>query len=85
MLKFYLILVLQLVSFHLVHWKSVGWQPTSTMNLNRLRWLRGKKNVGPSIDNFFVDLGVCTTRLKVYVTSLGTYDLIIGIDWLEAH
>jgi hypothetical protein len=55
------------------------------MNLNRLRWLRGKKNVGPSIDNFFVDLGVCTTRLKVYVTSLGTYDLIIGIDWLEAH
>jgi hypothetical protein len=28
---------------------------------------------------------VCTTRLKVYVTALGTYDLIIGMDWLESH
>jgi hypothetical protein len=44
-----------------------------------------KQAVGPSIDNCLVDLGVCTTRLKVYVTSLGTYDLIIGMDWLEAH
>ena len=24
-------------------------------------------------------------KLKVYVTALGTYDLIIGMDWLEAH
>jgi hypothetical protein len=46
----------------------------------------GKKQaVGPSINNCIVDLGVCTTRLKVYVTSLGVYDLIIGIDWLESH
>jgi hypothetical protein len=44
-----------------------------------------KKAVGPSIDNCLVDLGVCTTKLKVYVTTLGTYDLIIGMDWLEAH
>jgi hypothetical protein len=28
---------------------------------------------------------VCTTRLKVYVTALGAYDLIIGMDWLEVH
>jgi hypothetical protein len=28
---------------------------------------------------------VCTTRLKVYVTALRTYDLIVGMDWLEAH
>ena len=41
--------------------------------------------VGPSVDNCIVDLGVCTTRLKVYVTSLRVYDLIIGMDWLEAH
>jgi hypothetical protein len=40
-----------------------------------------KQVVGPSVDNFLVDLGVCTTRLKVYVTALGTYDLIIGMDW----
>jgi hypothetical protein len=44
-----------------------------------------KKVVGPSVDNCIVDLGVCTTRLKVYVTTLGAYDLIIGMDWLAAH
>jgi hypothetical protein len=44
-----------------------------------------KQAVGPSVDNCVVDLGVCTTRLKVYVTALGTYDLIIGMDWLAAH
>jgi len=37
----------------------------------------GKKQaVGPSVDNCILDLGVCTTRLKVYVTALGVYDLI---------
>ena len=41
--------------------------------------------IGPSVDNCIVDLGVCTTRLKVYVTALGAYDLIIGMDWLAAH
>jgi hypothetical protein len=44
-----------------------------------------KQVVGPSIDNCIVDLGVCTTRLKVYVTALGAYDLIIGMHWLGAH
>jgi hypothetical protein len=28
---------------------------------------------------------VCTTRLNIYVTTLGAYDLIIGIDWLASH
>ena len=32
-----------------------------------------------------VDLGVCTTKLDAYVTNLGTYDLIISMDWLEDH
>jgi hypothetical protein len=44
-----------------------------------------KQAVGPSVDNCIVDLGVCTTRLKVYITALGAYDLIIGMDWLAAH
>jgi hypothetical protein len=44
-----------------------------------------KQAVGPSVDNCIVDLGVCTTRLKVYVTALGAYDLIIGINWLSTH
>jgi hypothetical protein len=38
-----------------------------------------KQVVGPSVDDCIVDLGVCTTRLKVYVTTLGAYDLIIGM------
>jgi hypothetical protein len=44
-----------------------------------------KQAVGPSVDNCIVDLGVCTTRLKVYITALGAYDLIIGMDWLASH
>ena len=44
-----------------------------------------KQAVRPSFYNCLVDLGMCTTRLKVYVTALGAYDLIIGMDWLEAH
>jgi hypothetical protein len=44
-----------------------------------------KQAVGPSVDNCIVDLGVCTTKLKVYVTALGAYDLIIGMDWLATH
>jgi hypothetical protein len=44
-----------------------------------------KQAVGPSVDNCIVDMGVCTTRLKVYVTALREYDLIIGMDWLAAH
>jgi hypothetical protein len=44
-----------------------------------------KQALGPSVDNCIVDLGVCTTRLKVYVTALGAYDLIIRMDWLASH
>ena len=39
-----------------------------------------KQVVGHSVDNCMVDLGVCVTQVKVYVTSLGTYDLIIGMN-----
>jgi len=46
---------------------------------------REKQEVGPRVDKCFVDLGVCTARLKVYIISLGIYDLIIGMDWLEAQ
>jgi hypothetical protein len=46
---------------------------------------REKQVVGPSVNNCIVDLGVCTTSLKVYVTTLREYDLIIGMDWLASH
>jgi len=38
-----------------------------------------------SVEECKVDLGICSTKLKFYVTALGTYDLVIGMDWLEAH
>jgi hypothetical protein len=44
-----------------------------------------KQAVGPSVDNCIVDLGLCTSRLKVYITALKAYDLIIRMDWLAAH
>eukprot|EP00253_Pinus_taeda_P029424 PITA_29424 len=43
------------------------------------------QTVGLSVDQCKIDLGVYSTKLRVYVTALGTYDLIIGMDWLEAH
>jgi hypothetical protein len=55
-------------------------------NFKQVEMASGEKQVvGPSIDNCLVYLGVCTTKLKVYITSLGAYNLIIGMDWLEAH
>eukprot|EP00253_Pinus_taeda_P010441 PITA_10441 len=44
-----------------------------------------KQAEGPSVDQCQVNLGVCMTKLKAYVTELGTYDVIFGMDWLEAH
>ena len=44
-----------------------------------------KQVVGISVDNCLVDVGVCTTSLKVHTISLGRYDLIIGMEWLESH
>ena len=38
-----------------------------------------------SVEDCKVDLGVCLTKLKVYFMALGTYKLVIGMDWLESH
>lgn len=43
------------------------------------------QSVDLSVEECKINLGVCLTKLKVYVTALGTYDLVIGMDWLEAH
>ena len=32
-----------------------------------------------------LELGVCVTNVNLYVTLLGHYDVIIGMDWLEAR
>lgn len=46
---------------------------------------RELQSIESSVEECIVALGVCSTKLRVYVIALGTYDLIIGIDWLEAH
>eukprot|EP00253_Pinus_taeda_P015287 PITA_15287 len=43
------------------------------------------QSVDLSVDQCKIDLGVCSTKLRVYVTALGTYDLVIGMDWLETR
>ena len=44
-----------------------------------------KQAVGLKVRGCQVDLGVCTTKMDAYVTNLGTYDLIVSMDWLEGH
>eukprot|EP00253_Pinus_taeda_P023417 PITA_23417 len=55
-------------------------------NFHQVEMASGElQTVSLSVDQCKIDLGVFLTKLKVYVTALGTYDLIIGMDWLEAH
>ena len=44
-----------------------------------------KQAIGLKVRGCQVELGVCTTKMDAYVTNLGTYDLIVGMDWLEGH
>ena len=44
-----------------------------------------KKVIGPSVDQCQVNLGVCMTKLNTHVIELGTYDIIIGMEWVEVH
>jgi hypothetical protein len=64
-----------------------SWLATYEHNdIKQVKMASGEKQaVGPSVENCIVDLGVCTTRLKEYVTALEAYELIIGMDWLAAH
>jgi hypothetical protein len=46
---------------------------------------RCTQNVGPLSRGCTLYLGVCTTSINIYVTTLTSYDLIIGMYCLEAH
>jgi hypothetical protein len=53
---------------------------------SKSRWPWGNSSpVGLSVEECIVNMIVCLTKLKVYVTALGTYDLIVGMDWMESH
>jgi hypothetical protein len=43
-----------------------------------------KKLVGPLVENFLVDIRG-PTDMSLYRKVVKTYDLIMGMDWLETH
>jgi hypothetical protein len=46
---------------------------------------KSKQKVGGKVMRFSLNLGEFFTRANLYVTILGSYDVMIGMDWLESH
>jgi hypothetical protein len=44
-----------------------------------------KQKVGGKVTGCALNLGEFVTRVNLYVTTLGSYDVVIGMDWLETH
>jgi hypothetical protein len=44
-----------------------------------------KQKVGGKVTGCALNLGDFVTRVNLYVTILGSYDIVIGMDWLESH
>jgi hypothetical protein len=44
-----------------------------------------KQKVGGNVTGCILNLGEFVTRANLYVTILGSYDVVIGMDWLESH
>jgi hypothetical protein len=44
-----------------------------------------KQKVGGKVAGFVLNLGEFVIRANLYVTILGSYDVVIGMDWLESH
>jgi hypothetical protein len=44
-----------------------------------------KQKVGGRVTGCALNLGEFVTRVNLYITILGTYDVVIGMDWLETH
>jgi hypothetical protein len=44
-----------------------------------------KQKVGGKVTGCALNLGEFVTRVNLYVTILGSYDVMIGMDWLELH
>jgi hypothetical protein len=47
--------------------------------------LGAKQRVGGKVMGCTLNLGEFVTRANLYVTILGSYDVVIGMDWLELH
>ena len=46
---------------------------------------RAKQKVGGKVTGCALNLGEFVTRVNLYVMILGSYDVVIGMDWLESH
>jgi hypothetical protein len=47
--------------------------------------LGAKQKVGGKVTGCALNLGEFVTRVNLYVMILGSYDVVIGMDWLETH
>ena len=47
--------------------------------------LVAKKKVGGKVTDYSLNLGYFVTKANLYVPILGSYDIMIGMDWLESH
>jgi hypothetical protein len=47
--------------------------------------LGAKQKVGGKVTGCALNLGEFVTRANLYVTILGSNDIVIGMDWLESH
>ena len=44
-----------------------------------------KKKVNETVDKFPLEIGGLSTCANINIFPLGSYDILIGMDWLEAH
>jgi hypothetical protein len=44
-----------------------------------------KQKVGGKVKYFIIHLGEFIVSVNLFVTILGSYDIVIGMDWLESH
>jgi hypothetical protein len=45
---------------------------------------RAKQKVGGKVTGCALNLGEFVTMVNLYITILGSYDVVIGMDWLES-
>jgi hypothetical protein len=44
-----------------------------------------KQRVGGKVTGCILNLGEFFTKANLYVTILGSYDVVIGMEWMESH
>ena len=68
-----------------MHYLDVGWLQVFNNISTWWKWFGIKQGEESSIKYYKVDLSVYVIQVSLYTTTLGPYDMIIGMDWLESH